>query len=200
MKKIITLVLMTLFTQCQAQKTQNIMMPKIDNYLEKITKKFDKSRIDEINNSEHIIYTSANVGFGEAHYFNHSYFIILKNFFKNSIIQNKGVAFTEGSPIGTWYHFDESGNLIKEENTDEGYDFGPLDVVKYCEKNNIKLPKGYQTSGYQTDVYKREIDGRKVWVISYALSINKQSYVDEITLDGKTGKLLNKQRNTYINN
>ena len=90
--------------------------------------------------------------------------------------------------------------MIKEENTDEGYDFKPEDVVKYCESHKIKLPKGYQDSGYQTSVYKREVEGKKVWAISYVIAVGKEEFIEEIILDGKSGKLLDKQKVPYINN
>lgn len=205
MKKIILLVLITLFTECQSQKSQEIMIPTVDNKFEKFDiEDFKKNVInnDYINHEKEKVTTAFLIKGDYAVSINciNSFFKIDKMYYSNGNIKVKYLTFNNGSPIGKIYYFDGSGKIIKEENTDEGYDFGALDVVNYCEKNKINLPKGYQNSGYQTRVLKNEIDGKKIWIISYALSINKQSFVEEITLDGKTGKLLNKHCNTYINN
>mgnify|MGYP004718898581 FL=1 len=88
--------------------------------------------------------------------------------------------------------------MIKEENTDEGYAFTPEDVIKYCEQNGIKLSKGYhERDGYQTGVYKNELDGKKVWLISYLISLNKQDKEVKITLDGQTGKVIKREEFPY---
>ncbi|QDP86676.1 hypothetical protein FNJ88_09490 [Chryseobacterium sp. SNU WT5] len=173
------------------------MISNLDNKSEKLTKIMKDSREDIIINKEHIIYTSANVGFGEVKYNEETYFSFVKNFYPSKSIENKGIAFNNGSPVGIWYYFDELGNLIKEENTDEGYDFSPEDVVEYCEKHKIQLPKGYQDSGFQTKVDKREENGKKVWKISHQISGDE---IEKLILDGKTGKELSKKIVPFINN
>lgn len=173
------------------------MIPTIDNKFEKITKEMKDSREDVIIDEEHVIYTFANVGFGKVNYNEANYFSIVKNFYPSKNIENKGISFSNGSPVGMWYYFDESGKLIKEENTDEGYDFTPEHIINYCEKHKINLPKGYQDSGYQTKVLKREIDGKKVWLISYQISGDQ---IKEIYLDGKTGEEMSTKIVPFINN
>ena len=122
MKRLIFLTLINIFfIKCQSQKTTMIMIPTIDNKFEKITKEMKDSREDVIIDEEHVIYTFANVGFGKVNYNEANYFSIVKNFYPSKNIENKGVSFNNGSPVGIWYYFDESGKLIKEENTDEGY-------------------------------------------------------------------------------
>lgn len=118
-------------------------------------------------------------------------------FYQNGNIKEKGVTLNNGSSVGIWYYFDESGQLIKEENTDGDYDFTPENIINYCEKHKINLPKGYQDSGYQTKVLKQEIDGKKVWFISYQISGDK---IKEIYLDGKTGEELSRKIVPFINN
>ena len=45
-----------------------------------------------------------------------------KIFHKNTLyLKEKGQYLKEGIPIGIWSYYDEQGNLIREENTDEGY-------------------------------------------------------------------------------
>ncbi|WP_228414511.1 hypothetical protein [Chryseobacterium sp. SNU WT5] len=198
MKKLIFLAVSNVFfIQCQSQKISKDMISNLDNKSEKLTKIMKDSREDIIINKEHIIYTSANVGFGEVKYNEETYFSFVKNFYPSKSIENKGIAFNNGSPVGIWYYFDELGNLIKEENTDEGYDFSPEDVVEYCEKHKIQLPKGYQDSGFQTKVDKREENGKKVWKISHQISGDE---IEKLILDGKTGKELSKKIVPFINN
>ncbi|AZA55542.1 hypothetical protein EG348_10690 [Chryseobacterium sp. G0201] len=181
------------------------MIPIIDNRFEK----FDVNSFNTNSTKDYFyiskdstIYIQETQSFGyvESQFNLNTYFKINKFFFKNGNVKMKGYLFHEGSAIGIWYHFDESGKLIKEENTDDGYDFKPEDVVKYCESHKIKLPKGYQDSVYQTSVYKKEIDGKKVWQISYVIAVGKEEFIEEITLDGKTGKLIKKKQVSYINN
>ncbi|QDP86675.1 hypothetical protein FNJ88_09475 [Chryseobacterium sp. SNU WT5] len=173
------------------------MISNLDNKSEKLTKIMKDSREDIIINKEHIIYTSANVGFGEVKYNEETYFSFVKNFYPSKSIENKGIAFNNGSPVGIWYYFDETGKLIKEENTDEGYNFTPENLINYCEKHKINLPKGYQDSGYQTKVLKQEIDGKKVWFISHQISGDQ---IKEIYLYGKTGEKLSRKIVPFINN
>ncbi|WP_326981327.1 hypothetical protein VUJ46_13790 [Chryseobacterium sp. MYb264] len=174
-------------------------MLNLDCSFERFDQKMDdESRIDVINQKEHIIYTSANVGFGEARYETDSYFMSIKNFNPSRNIENKGWAFIQGSPIGVWCFFDEVGTLVKKENMDEGYAFTPEDIIKYCKKNNIELSKGYhERDGYQTSVYKNELNGKKVWLLSYIISLNKQDKEIKLTLDGQTGKVIKREEFPY---
>ncbi|WP_228414862.1 hypothetical protein [Chryseobacterium sp. G0201] len=173
--------------------------------IDPLDKKFEliypeKAQRISIEGDKKTIYISSKVGYNLTSYYNNSFFMQVKNYYPSRNIENKGIAFNEGAPIGIWYYFDESGKLIKEENTDDGYDFTPKDVVKYCESHKIKLPKGYQDSGYKTSVYKKEIEGKKVWQISYVIAVGKEEFIEEIILDGKTGKLIKKKQVSYINN
>ncbi len=92
------------------------------------------------------------------------------------MIREKGVLINEGPQIGIWYEFDEQGNLIKEIDTD----------------------KGYETSGFQTTIYKEESEqGNNIWKIEYQSSGDQTT---EIILDGITGKELDKKIIPYENN
>lgn len=102
----------------------------------------------------------------------------------------------EGDQIGIWYEFDEQGNLVKEINTDEGYTFGWEQVLEYCEENKIEVTKGYVKGGFQTTIYKEELEGKKVWVISHLLS---PILIARKTLDGTTGKILKTEEVEFIN-
>lgn len=184
------MVLLNIFIQCQSQKNIKTMIPTIDNKYEKFEKDMTESRVDIKTENTYIIYTSANSGYGITYFYKQEYFSLIKNFYPSKKLENKGIKFNDGSRIGIWYYFDDSGKLIKEENTDEGYDFSPEKVVKYCEKNKINLPKGYHDSGFQTQVLKHDFEGKKVWKIIHKITDDK---IEEITLDGKTGKELQRK-------
>lgn len=194
--RIIISILISVFLQCYSQEKAIHMKPRVDNRIETISKEITESRTDEVIGDIHIIYTSAKIGLGETTYDKKSYFKVVKNYYPSKSIETKGVAFNEGSPVGIWYYFDELGCLVKEENTDEGYDFSPDDVVAYCVKHKIKLPKGYHDSGFLTKVIKEELDGRKIWKIWHQVTGDE---IEEIVLDGKTGKELSKKMLSFYN-
>ena len=182
-----------LFLQCQSQELQETMIPKINNKFEIINTEEGKHII--INGNKTTTFVSANIGSSCTEYYKDSYFMIIKNYYPSKNIKNKGIAFNEGSSIGTWYYFDESGKLTKEENTDEGYSFTPEKVVKYCEKNKIELPKGYHESGFYTRVRKDVLNGKKVWVIEYLIP---DGDIQKVVLDGQSGAELEKKVVPFI--
>jgi len=208
--KYLTLILIstTLFLQgCKAQskvmENQGIVIPKVDNKFEKFDletfQKEKKGKKRKKKEKEILIEEDLqSYGFIRRTYYDSLYFKYNKLFYKNLGIKEKGRIFNNGSQYGTWYEFDEQGNLIKEIDTDNGYDFGWKQVIGYCEKNKITLAKGYQTSGYQTTIYKeKEESGKLIWKIEYQSSGDETT---EIILDGKTGKELSVNIIPYENN
>ncbi|WP_426477427.1 hypothetical protein ACP3T3_19670 [Chryseobacterium sp. CBSDS_008] len=193
MNKIIILVGLGFFTQFQSQELQETMIPKMSNEFEIINTEGLKDII--INDNKIITFISAKIGSSFTEYHKDSYFMIVKNYYPSRNIKNKGIAFNEGSPIGIWYYFDESGKLIKEENTDEGYRFTPEKIVKYCEKNKIELPKGYHESGFYTRVRKDVLNGKKVWIIEYLIP---DGDIQKVVLDGQSGAELEKKVVPFI--
>ncbi|RXM50315.1 MULTISPECIES: hypothetical protein [unclassified Chryseobacterium] len=171
------------------------MIPTIDRSLEKFdVEYFEKNStrgtfVKNIDN-DIIIEDRQSFGYIRQQYDNNSVFNKNILFYRSGNIKEKGIAFNEGSPIGIWYYFDESGKLVKEENTDEGYNFTPEKVVGYCEKNKIELPKGYHESGFYTQVRKETLNGKKVWVIKYLIPGGD---IQKLVLDGQTGKELEKK-------
>ncbi|MEN4759605.1 hypothetical protein ABEG63_04620 [Chryseobacterium sp. C39-AII1] len=200
MNKILIFLWLSINIQCQTQK---VIIPQTDKFFEKFNiENFNKNAVRGMlelqNNGEKSLQDFQSPGYRERNYNSDSFFKTNKFFFNNGNIEKKGVLFNVGSQVGIWYYFDESGKLIKEENTDEGYIFTPEDIVKYCKKNNIELSKGYHESeGYQTSVYKSELNGKKVWKISYLISFNKQEKEVELILDGQTGKVIKREEFPY---
>ncbi len=204
---IFILISTTLFLQgCKAQnismENQEIIIPEIDNKFEKFDKEtFNKENIrgkrTEITKDYFVEEDTQSPGYARQIYSKTSIFSILKLYFENENIEKKGITFNNGSEYGIWYEFDEEGKLINEINTDAGYDYGWEDIIKYSEKNKIILTKGNETSGFQTTIYKEESeDGNKIWVITYQISGDQ---LIELTLDGKTGKEINKKELEFIN-
>lgn len=193
-------------TSCKAQKTSKVkkqeemIVPKITKETEMIDKELFKVKSFKIEKNNLVEeYTKASVGLSKATYDKFSNFHIVKNYLPNGKIENKGVVFNNGSEYGIWYEFDKEGNLIKEINTDEGYDFGWKNIIEYCNQNNIILEKGYpKRGGIKTEVFKNEESGTKVWIISY-YDYKKEKYL-EITLDGKTGKELKIRELEFVGN
>ncbi len=192
-EKLFVVFLLGLFLQCQSQELQKTMIPKISNEFEIINTEGLKEVV--INDNKTTTFVSAKIGSSYTEYYKDSYFIIVKNYYPSKNIKNKGIAFNEGSPVGIWYHFDKSGKLIKEENTDEGYSFTPENVVKYCEKNKIELPKGYQKSGFHTQIIKEARNGKKVWVIKYLIP---DGDIQMVVLDGQTGKEMERKMVPFV--
>lgn len=200
MKKVILMVLLNIFVQCQSQKNIKTMIPTIDNKFENFNQDyFDKNSVrgSLIRKKDNVTILEDKQSYGFIkQVFKNDIFCHNFLYYQNGNIKEKGINLNNGAVIGIWYYFDESGKLTKEENTDEGYDFKPEDIIKYCEKNKINLPKGYQDSGYQTRVLKVEIEGKKAWRISYQIAGDK---IKEIILDGKTGKELEKKVVPFYN-
>jgi len=192
--KIIILVGLGFFTQCQSQELQETMIPKISNEFEKITiqnsKKKEDDRCIETPEGRKEIFSASKGGYRLSIYYENSFYKSDKFYYKNGYIKNKSLSFNMGSPVGILYHFDKAGKLIKEENTDEGYSFTPEKVVKYCEKNKIELPKEYHESGFYTRIRKDVLNGKKVWVIEY---LNSDRDIQKVTLDGQSGTELEKK-------
>ncbi|WP_426477424.1 hypothetical protein ACP3T3_19655 [Chryseobacterium sp. CBSDS_008] len=201
-EKLFIVFLLGLFTRFQSQELQNKMIPKIDNKFEK----FDIKTFNENINSDEsfILLKSADgiqqlqkqsYGFINRLFYKENQFVLIKKFYNNYNLKEKGLLFNEGSPIGIWYYFDESGKLIKEENTDEGYRFTPEKIVKYCEKNKIELPKGYHESGFYTRVRKDVLNGKKVWIIEYLIP---DGDIQKVVLDGQSGAELERKMVQFV--
>lgn len=197
--KIIILFGLGLFTQLRSQELQKTMIPKISNEFEKITiqdsKKKDDDRCIETPESRKEIFSASKSEYRLSIYYENSFYRSDKFYYKNGYIKNKSLSFNMGSPVGILYHFDKSGKLIKEENTDEGYHFTPENIVEYCEKNNIVLPKGYHESGFYTRVRKDVLNGKKVWVIEYLIP---DGDIQKVVLDGQTGKEMERETVPFV--
>ena len=198
----ITLLVQGCKAQTKVMENQEIIIPEIDNSFEKFDlESFQKERKGKKKKKKEkgifIEEDSFTTGFITRIYYDSLYFKYNKIFYKNLKIKEKGIIFNNGSQYGIWYEFNEQGELIREINTDEGYDFGWEQVILYCIENKIELAKGYETSGFQTTIYKEKNEqGANVWVITYQIAGDQ---LLELTLDGKTGEELNRKELEFIN-
>lgn len=188
------LIILLNFNSCKAQKNtkmeQEIIIPEITNKFEKLEKTKD------INNDT-VIIEEQSYGYIRREFLKNSYLVLNKKYYSNGFIKQKAISFINGYPISYVYEFDENGNLIKTINTDEGYGFNWKQIIIYCEKNKIPLTKGFKEfDGFQTRIFKNEIDSKKIWEITYQISGDE---LLKITLDGKTGKELKKEKLEFIN-
>ncbi|WP_196893718.1 hypothetical protein [Aureivirga marina] len=175
-----------------------ILIPEVSKNFEKFDiESYNKEKTNgQVRKREHenfIILIDYSNGYSQTIYDDKSYFHTVKNFYLNGNIEIKGNRFNNGSECGIWYEFDENGKLLKEFNMDEGFDFNWLDVMNYCLENEIQLEKGYPViGGVKTEIYKGELNGRKIWTVSY-YDFKKNEYL-EITLDGISGKKINSKK------
>ncbi len=198
------IIISTFVLGCTAQKNLNkqVMFPEIDNKFEK----FDIVTFEKESTLEKRTVTTESYfleedtqssGYVSVKYPNNSVFSIVKLFYKNGNIREKGIQFNNGSEYGIWYKFDESGKLTEEENTDEGYQFSWDDVVEYCKKNKIKLAEGYPKGGWQTEIFKETDGAQNIWKITYQVA---GELLNEVTLDSNTGSELSKREIIFSNN
>jgi YD repeat-containing protein len=155
--------------------------------------------------------TQGEEGFYCSIYYPDSYFCELKIYYANGNIKEKGLAYVQGFQKGIWYEFDESGKLIRETDYDKPFKFTFEDIVKFCEKNNIKLAKGYNKTTFDNnkewyeslllaDIRRSIFEGMCKWEIIYAKEEPKSQYGhvrETITLDGETGKAISIEQQDY---
>jgi len=206
MKYFVYILIVVFFNNCIAPKNKkiqkDILIPEVDKKFELFNIEFFEKETKSRKIKENEILIEENVqsyGYIRKIYYDSSFFKYNKKFYENKGIKEKGIIFNYGSQYGVWYYFDKKGNLIKEINTDEGYDFGWGDVIKFCRKNGAVLEKGYpKRGGLKTEIYKNEEEGNKVWTISY-YNTKTDEYL-EVTLDGKTGKEIKRRPLEFIGN
>ncbi|MGV0925391.1 hypothetical protein [Empedobacter tilapiae] len=208
MKNLIILLMLNIMLACQSQNI-NTMEPTVDNKFETFdNKKYQElvglnenfpSQFDKEGNYLEMVKTNSN----SAIYLTYSYsfFMIYKEFYKSGMIKTKGLKFNVwgGFKKGIWYYFNEEGKLVKETNYDEPYQFTFEDILKFCEKENIRVDKGpiLQSTGFHTTIRRDVENGQPWWEIK---RLKTPDTIEIIKLDGITGKVLSRTEQGYINN
>ena len=207
MKKLTTLVLLASTLSCQSQNIQP-MEPIIDNKFEvfdnnkyiELAEKNKKSQEHFDENGNYLQMIKANAG--SATYFTskNSYFTIFKEYYKSGRINKKGLKFNVwgGFNFGTWYEFDEQGKLIKEIDYDKPFKFTFEDLLKFCEKEKIRVDKGpiLQSTGYHTKIRRGVKNEKPWWEIEH---LKKPDLIETIKLDGISGEIFrHKPYDAYV--
>jgi len=152
----------------------------------------DKEYIYKEETSDYIIIIRGDYTYGFTYEkkiksFPYNYFIF-KRFYPNFSIWSKfvGAEFNGGLhfALNKAYTFNEAGQLIKEENCDEGWNFSYEQAVKFAQD------KYDEYTFKEMNIYKTTENGWKYW----SLYTNGDGYgygeVEHIKLDGRTGEIL----------
>ena len=132
-------------------------------------------------------------------YYPESSFRILKIYYANGNIKEKGLTYVQGFEKGIWHEFDQLGKLVKDVNYDKPFTFTFEDVAKFCAQNGISLAKGYKSS-IETSIYRKSYNSGCYWEIeSITKDIKNPPYNLDmyIKLDGKTGKILSRTQESF---
>jgi hypothetical protein len=148
------------------------------------------------------IYGSVAFGYSRIEHFNNSLFKMVKLYYPNGGIKEKGWMFNNSqTKKGTWYEFDNHGKLTKTTDYDKLTEYKFEDAIRFCELENIPLLKGYiqPSTGRHTNIsrYYDEKTASYQWYIGWL----KNFYLmEKIILDGKTGRVLHREEIEVINN
>ncbi|MGV0925393.1 hypothetical protein [Empedobacter tilapiae] len=133
-----------------------------------------------------------------------SFFSIYREYYTNDNIKLKGLRFNNNNDRfsfrkGIWYDFNVEGKLIKETNYDEPYKFTFEDILKFCEKENIRVDKGpiLQSTGFHSTIRRDVENGQPWWEIK---RLKTSDTIEIIKLNGTTGEVLSRTEQEYINN
>ncbi len=223
MKKVVLFCIIHLFfLSCSAQKDNHNSQNFADMQYPIVSKdfeKFDTTFYEQIKssgfNTSRVETTSSNGDFIEMIKTSSGstsraigkddYFALTKSYFSNNNIKSKGLYFNVswgGFKKGTWYEYDDQGNLVKEVNYDTPYQFTFEDILEFCKQNKIPVEKGpiLQSTGFHTVInrYTQEDQSNSpIWKIEW---LKKHDLIEEITLDGINGKVLDQKETEYRNN
>ena len=225
MKLITTIQLLILLCglqSCNAQKNNVTNTKQQENMEPIVTKEFEKfdnvsfeKEVDKnslvlrkfIDNGSYLEITSSISGKYYIETPKNSHFQVYKSFYNNNNIKSKGLGFNaEAFAKGTWYEFDEQGNLVKEIDYDKNYKFTFEDILKFCEKENILVEKGpiLQSTGFHTSISREFVEASKkaTWTIERLKSTDRPNIENRetITIDGTTGQVLSRTESPYVNN
>lgn len=173
------------------------------------TKKFEeikKSTLtawEILDNGSQIYMTKVKAGCSYSVVPKDSYFGLKKIYYTNGKIKEKGLGFIyDGFKKGTWYYFDEKGNLTDSIDHDKPFKFTFEDVLTFAEKEGIIFMKSPIDIEYYTPLvpelirhYDHAIN-KGFWQITW---FNRElEKVEEIQLDAETGEVLARDYGEYI--
>ena len=85
---------------------------------------------------------------------------------------------------------------IPEENNDLEYPFSIEKLLNFLIDQKIPLTKGVVTDGYNTKIIKTNEANRPCWVVKWLITPDK---LEILTIDGETGKVIDREYMEYEN-
>ena len=220
MKHLILILLTALYcTCCNAQKDKEATTMKTT---ERFDVQYYKSIIKEKNSYEgatSVQYVERNgtetyVSFNDDGFVLQeikpfTYEMIVRNYYKNSIIKSKGKFLCHSSvKIGIWREYDNQGNLIKETDEDKKFEklrLKPINILRWLEKEGYidrKTGKGQEKFVKQGDEPSIRISFGKISApnakfekdsVLWTITITDKGGDITYTWNAKNGELLSKE-------
>ena len=136
-----------------------------------------------------------------------TYEMIVRNYYKNSIIKSKGKFLCHSSvKIGIWCEYDNQGNLIKETDEDKKFEklrLKPINILRWLEKEGYidrKTGKGQEKFVKEGDEPNIDIyfwlstraDGSKIIPAGWSIDITEHGMRTTHSFNAETGEYLGK--------
>ncbi|MBF1636564.1 MAG: hypothetical protein HXO44_07585 [Prevotella sp.] len=136
-----------------------------------------------------------------------TYEMIVRNYYKNSIIKSKGKFLCHSSvKIGIWHEYDNQGNLIKETDEDKKFEklrLKPINILRWLEKEGYidrKTGKGQEKFVKEGDEPNIDIyfwlstraDGSKTIPAGWSIDITEHGMCTTHSFNAETGEYLGK--------
>lgn len=183
-------------SHCQTKKTSEmIKIPKVTNEFEKLkfNENYDATKGKSsftLSDGTYVELEKESYGYIERRWDPDSYFIIIKQYYENRTIKEKGVIFNYGYfETGNWYYFNEDGQLIETVNYDQNFAFTFQKLFNFLQQKKINLTLGHIKlySGYHTSIEKRSDSNKHLWVVTW---LKEPQLAEEILFDGNTGNVI----------
>ncbi len=193
MKKIILIPLALLILNCMSEKVYFNTLAESKSSDTFDIEEFEKRKIghqyfDTLKGGTVIRRTSSNIEYSEYETPPPPNLLeVYRGFHLNGKLKIKGIYYPNDVELGIWREYDDEGNLIKEENYDEGYEYSFEDVVKFLRLRGVDLFHRY------TSITRNN----GVWNIVYVKGDKYPKDIYDIDIDGKTGKVLSKAKNVF---
>ena len=136
-----------------------------------------------------------------------TYEMIVRNYYKNSIIKSKGKFLCHSSvKIGIWREYDKQGNLIKETDEDKKFEklrLKPINILRWLEKEGYidrKTGKGQEKFVKEGDEPNIDIyfwlstraEGSKTIPAGWSIDITEHGMCTTHSFNAETGEYLGK--------
>lgn len=148
----------------------------------------------------------------ELTYYNNSPFFIRKEFYVNGNIKEKGLCIINGDFYkGTWYYYNEKGDLIHSINNDAFFKYSWENVVEFIKENDIVLSLGKPNGEVKFSSIKStptklfpessvkdsgQVVSIPLWTITWRNPGSSLNDYTEVILDGNTGRMIRRKKYT----